>query len=217
MKINLIDLISDADIVVKFVILVLILFSVISWDIILKKYLYLKRAHKNSLKFQEFFASQSNLAKAFDKAKKINANPVAQMFMAAYSEIRKEHHEQSLIKDLTKVDQIERVLEVAKQRELSKLESRISFLATSGSAAPFIGLFGTVWGIMNSFLSIGEMGTTNLAVVAPGIAEALIATAIGLFAAIPAVMGYNYSVQRIKSIVREMDNFSNDFLNAIKP
>ncbi|MEZ4704748.1 MAG: protein TolQ [Bdellovibrionota bacterium] len=216
MKINIVSLISDADIVVKFVILLLMVFSIISWDIILKKYFSLKKANHNSVKFMEFFASQSSLAKAFDKAKKVKHNPVAEMFIAAYLEIKKEKTETSIIKDLTKVDQIERVLEVTKQKELSKLESRISFLATAGSAAPFIGLFGTVWGIMNSFLNIGSMGSTNLAVVAPGIAEALIATAIGLFAAIPAVMGYNYCVNQIKKIVREMDNFSNDFLNSIR-
>ena len=198
-NIDVLALISDADIVVKAVILVLILFSVISWEIMIKKSIAIRRASKNTQKFINFFWSQSDLDHAFAKAKKTKNCPAAQMFKAAYQEYKRgtQVGNESFIKDLTKVDQIERVLERSKQKELSTLEDRIPFLATAGSSAPFIGLFCTVWGIMNSFINIGQMGSTNLAVVAPGIAEALIATAIGLFAAIPAVIGYNFCNTRL--------------------
>lgn len=113
-------------------------------------------------------------------------------------------------------ENVERAIRRSVTAELTKLEAKIPFLATTGSAAPFIGLFGTVWGIMNSFLNIGAKGATGLAVVAPGISEALIATAIGLFAAIPAVVGYNYCIAEFRFIHREMENFANDFLNLLK-
>ena len=111
---------------------------------------------------------------------------------------------------------IERALRRATTAQITRLERYLSFLATTGNSAPFIGLFGTVWGIMEAFQEIGKKGATSLAIVAPGISEALIATAAGLFAAIPAVIAYNYFLSRIKRLVSEMDNFSNDFLNSIE-
>ncbi|MFH1132740.1 MAG: MotA/TolQ/ExbB proton channel family protein, partial [Pseudomonadota bacterium] len=145
-------------------------------------------------------------------------SPISQVFKAGYVELGriKSTEEASTSGWLGDMQTIERALDRAETTEMTKLESMLPFLATTGSAAPFIGLFGTVWGIMNSFRNIGAKGAANLATVAPGIAEALIATAIGLMAAIPAVVAYNYFLRRVKVLSAEMDSFSNDFLNIIK-
>jgi biopolymer transport protein TolQ len=142
------------------------------------------------------------------------------VFKAGYIELSKIKGSETQQGDkaswLGDMQSIERALQRAEASETTHLESMVAFLATTGSAAPFVGLFGTVWGIMNSFRAIGEKGAANLATVAPGIAEALIATAIGLMAAIPAVVAYNYFLRRIKVLTSEMDAFSNDFLNITK-
>ena len=143
----------------------------------------------------------------------MKSSPVAAVFSSGYHEFMKAKDSRASDDVL---ENIERALRRSSTNELTLLEKRVPFLATTGSSAPFIGLFGTVWGIMNSFLNIGAKGATNLAVVAPGISEALIATAVGLFAAIPAVIGYNYCASKIRLLHREMENFSSDFLNSVK-
>jgi biopolymer transport protein TolQ len=149
-------------------------------------------------------------------------SPLCALFSEGYTELKKlmekgeEKEDPAVIStELGGIDNIARALRRATTSEITCLERYLTFLATTGSTAPFIGLFGTVWGIMTAFKGIGETGSASLAVVAPGIAEALVATAIGLVAAIPAVMGYNHFQNRIKVLIAEMDNFSTEFLNIV--
>jgi biopolymer transport protein TolQ len=149
-------------------------------------------------------------------------SPLIALFNEGYAELKKlmekgeEKEDSSVIStELGGIDNIARALRRATTSEITRLERYLTFLATAGSTAPFIGLFGTVWGIMTAFKGIGETGSASLSVVAPGIAEALIATAIGLVAAIPAVMGYNHFQNRIKVLIAEMDNFPTEFLNIV--
>jgi biopolymer transport protein TolQ len=223
MKLNALKLIIDAGPIVKLVLLILASMSVVAWGIILQKARLLRRSIRSSEKFIEFFWAQKNMEAAYRKAESLSTAPVAAVFKAGYMELINAP-ESKKAKDLKLSNEeisgilvsVERALRRSSTIQTTFLEKRIPFLATTGSAAPFIGLFGTVWGIMNSFLNIGASGATNLAVVAPGISEALIATAIGLIAAIPAVIGYNFCVSKIRILTREMENFSNDFLNIIK-
>lgn len=222
MKLNILNLILQAGVVVKFVLLILAGLSVVSWAIIFLKVRILRRSRKNTEQFLEYFWSQKNMDAAYRKSQQLAFCPVAQVFKRAYRELSRIQESTGTDSKLSSDDaesmleNVERALRRGVTAQLTSLESRIPFLATTGSSAPFIGLFGTVWGIMNSFLNIGALGATSLAVVAPGISEALIATAMGLFAAIPAVIGYNYCVSQIRILHREMENFSNDFLNVIK-
>lgn len=162
----------------------------------------------------DFFETHTNLQEIYRTAQATKDNPLATVFSESYVELEKIRDGSSGKQDV--LTTIQRTIHRNKQKELATLESRIPFLATTGSAAPFIGLFGTVWGIMNAFLNIGSTGATNLAVVAPGIAEALIATAIGLFAAIPAVIGYNYCVSKIRKVNQDLDVVANDFMNMVQ-
>lgn len=221
-KLDILQLVLNASGVVMGVLVLLGLFSVVSWYIIAYKAFYLGRAQAETVQFLENFWRSKRLDAIYKTAEEKRRSPISQMFKAAYIELSKikgeggggaEAQPDALLGDL---QSIERSLERARTNELTHLESMVPFLATTGSAAPFVGLFGTVWGIMNSFVNIGAQGSANLATVAPGIAEALIATAIGLVAAIPAVVGYNYFVRRIKVLSSEMDAFTNDFLNIIK-
>lgn len=162
----------------------------------------------------DFFETHTNMQEIYRSAQGLKDNPLANVFKEGYSELEKIRDGSSAKQEV--MTTIGRMLNRTKQKELSSLERRIPFLATTGSAAPFIGLFGTVWGIMNSFLNIGSSGSTSLAVVAPGIAEALIATAIGLFAAIPAVIGYNFCVSKIRKVNQDLDVVGNDFMNMVQ-
>lgn len=222
-KIDFFALIFDTGPVVGFVLFLLIFFSVASWGIILYKYLFLRKAHLQSVKFLELFWKSRRLDQIYEGSEAYLRSPIAQVFRTGYIELGKSgrknkdaNGEKATFAEMTDLDSIERALRRAATSQVTILESLVSFLATTGSAAPFIGLFGTVWGIMESFHMIGQVGNATLATVAPGISEALIATATGLAAAIPAVMGYNYFVQKIKVIDAEMENFSIDFLNIIK-
>ena len=223
MKLNILKLIIDAGPVVKFVMAILVFMSITSWAIILLKARVLKRARVNSEKFMEFFWAQKNLQSTYQRADQMAFCPVAALLKAGYSELMsmgetKRSKEEPLSPAEVEgvVLNVERALRRSATTQTTLLEKRTSFLATTGSSAPFIGLFGTVWGIMNSFLNIGATGASSLAVVAPGISEALVATAVGLFAAIPAVIGYNYCNAQIRVLIRDMESFSNDFLNIIK-
>ena len=225
-KHDIISLVLDAGPVVKLVLVLLLIASVISWTIIGAKLLILKKARTKSIKFLELFWSSENMDTIFNAAERMKSSPLAEVFKAGYVELIKIKN--SSKKDagaansaimkmkLGTIKNIERALNRAITSEATSLERYVPFLATTGATAPFVGLFGTVWGIMNSFINIGAKGATNIAVVAPGISEALIATAIGLFAAIPAVVFYNLFVNKIKVITREMENFSSDFLNIVK-
>lgn len=219
---SLIGMVIDAGFMVKFVLLLLLVFSVVSWAIIFLKYRYYRNIKKENDLFHEDYMKSSKLSDILPAAKKYNYSTTAEVFRIGYSELTKsnkpfkEGTSGSSDISLSSLDNVERSLNKACNSEMTKLESALGFLATTGSASPFIGLFGTVWGIMDTFKGIGARGSATLAVVAPGISEALIATAAGLAAAIPAVIFYNYFLNRSKIMVQEMDNFSAEFLNIVE-
>lgn len=229
--VDLIQMISGAGLMVQFVLLLLFFFSVTSWAIIFTKYRYVRRAFKESSFFTDFFWESKDLSAAFAKAKQLQGSPVARIFRIGYIELR--NLSQSGIptsqspaspglgtiapgNGFAGIDNIKRALRRSINAETTRMTQMIPFLATTGNTAPFIGLFGTVWGIMNSFHGIGQKGSASLAVVAPGISEALIATAAGLAVAIPSVIAYNYFMQKIRIIDSELQSFSADFLNIIE-
>jgi biopolymer transport protein TolQ len=221
-KLDIITLISHAGAVPKAVLGLLALMSLISWYVIGAKWMYLARAYRRSLRFVEKFWD-SSLDEMWKEAESAPPSPVSEVFRAGYLELVKLRKKRAQLQSEGKADEglgdiesLERALSRARTMATTEMENKVPFLATTASAAPFIGLFGTVWGIMNSFRNIGAKGAANLATVAPGIAEALVATAIGLVAAIPAVMGYNYLSRRIRVISAEMETFTNDFLNIIR-
>jgi biopolymer transport protein TolQ len=197
-----IQLILQAGYVVKAVMLILLFFSIASWAIIFFKQRYFSRAGKESEQFQRAFRSSKDSQGLYQATKNLMLSPIANLFRSVYSdEIHKEKSE------------TRRLLKRYGALESAKLEKYLNFLATTGSTTPFIGLFGTVWGIMNSFRSIGTAGAASLAVVAPGIAESLIATAAGLAAAIPAVIAYNYYLSMARRMIIEMEDFSEELLD----
>jgi biopolymer transport protein TolQ len=213
-----IDLILQAGLMAKLVLVCLMGASLFSWSVILMKQQTIKVARKQSQLFLNTFWYGQDLEEIYTKSEQYTHSPVANVFKAGFKELKKLSQIEGKA-DLIKVDglsNVSRALTRATLAEIGNLESAVGVLATVGSATPFIGLFGTVWGIMNSFQGIGATGSANLAVVAPGISEALITTAAGLFAAIPAVMAYNYFVGRIKVLATEMDTFSQDFLNIVQ-
>ncbi len=216
---NIFSLISQATIVVKFILLVLILFSVFSWAIIIYKARSLKRAEVTSRQFLETFRRSISLNEVNEAARRYKNSPLSTIFQAGFKELvhltRSNPQPQNPING-EKLELINRSLLRASNQEINRLEKMMSFLATCGSVTPFIGLFGTVWGIMDAFHKIGVVRSASLVTVAPGIAEALIATAIGLFAAIPAVIAYNHFLGRIKEIITTMDDFNLEFLNIIE-
>ena len=217
---DILSLVMQASGVVMGVLILLVFFSLVSWYIIGYKFFYLSRAQSETETFLDNFWQSKRLDAIYQTAEELKRSPISQVFKAGYVELSKIKGDGQAAGDqgtwLGDMESIKRALHRAETSELTHLESMVPFLATTGSAAPFVGLFGTVWGIMNSFRSIGEKGAANLATVAPGIAEALIATAIGLMAAIPAVIAYNYFLRKIKILNSEMDAFSNDFLNIVK-
>ncbi|MFH0821658.1 MAG: protein TolQ [Pseudomonadota bacterium] len=214
--------------VVKGVMIMLLLFSIGCWAIILTKTITLSRARKDTQLFFDAFRESRKFSILYSEAKQLGNSPLAQVFKAGYAELNRitrlqTAHQKSSPEsgqepeyERTGMDNIVRSLQQAVTAERTRLERGVNFLATTGSSAPFIGLFGTVWGIMESFRRIGALKSASLAVVAPGIAEALIATAAGLAAAIPAVIFYNYFLNRINTIASEMDNFSAELINIIE-
>ncbi len=185
-----------------------------------------KKAESETDDFLEAFWSSTTLNDADDSAKEFSLSPEAAVFTAGFNELQKINQirnskdgnidNEPLEMQLATMDNLKRSIRKAESQEIAALGSSLSFLATTGSAAPFIGLFGTVWGIMASFHDIGQRGSASLAVVAPGISEALVATAAGLAVAIPAVIAYNYFANRLGEIENEMQNFSTDFLNLVE-
>jgi biopolymer transport protein TolQ len=211
---SIMSLITSADLVGKIVILILFLASLWSWAIVAQKYLLLLSIKKKMKNFEDIFWSGQVIDDLYEKVKKMIDNPLSAIFVNAINECKKSKLPEAKKTDAFKLSQKERVsgsMYLVKNRELESLDTNLSFLATVGSSAPFIGLFGTVWGIMHSFQSIAASKNTSLAVVAPGIAEALLATAIGLFVAIPATIFYNYLSSQIDSI----DNKTEDFIGEL--
>lgn len=211
---NVFRLITEASLVVQLVLLILLFFSVFSWAIIFYKRRTIKAASSQSEKFLKAFRRSKNLSEVNEAARKYQGSPLAALFQSGFKEIAhlSRSNPQNSINS-SKLETLSRVLTKASNAEVSRLEKMMSFLATTGSVTPFIGLFGTVWGIMNAFQKIGIVRSASLVTVAPGIAEALIATAFGLFAAIPAVIAYNHFLHRIKNLITEMEDFSLEFLN----
>jgi biopolymer transport protein TolQ len=209
---------------VKFVMLLLLAFSLGSWTIIIMKYRTFKKAREESAFFVDVFWKSKNLADAYKTAQETTASPEAAIFTLGFNELQKlgrsraakQMDEETLEMQLAGMDNLKRTLRKAEDREMIRLSRSLSFLATTGSATPFIGLFGTVWGIMTSFQEIGRRGSASLAVVAPGISEALVATAAGLAVAIPAVVFYNYYNNELTNIENDMQGFSADFLNLVE-
>jgi biopolymer transport protein TolQ len=219
---SLLNMILDAGLMVKFVLLLLFIFSVVSWAIIFLKYRYYRKIKKENEDFDADYQKSNKLSDVLPAAKKYSYSTTAEVFRVGYAEltkINKQANESAQGGDeisLSSMDNLERSMNKASNTEMTKLESALGFLATTGSASPFIGLFGTVWGIMDTFKGIGARGSATLAVVAPGISEALIATAAGLAAAIPAVIFYNYFLNQSKNMVQEMENFAAEFLNIVE-
>lgn len=231
-NLDIIHMVQNASLMVQFVLFLLLFFSITSWTIILMKFRYLRRALKESDVFTEFFWKSRDLSAAFNKAKQLEGSPIARIFRIGYLELKKLSQSghplsspspQSAGADaahwnghFTGTESLERALRRAISTETTRMTQLVPFLATTGNTTPFIGLFGTVWGIMHSFHSIALRGSANLAAVAPGISEALIVTAAGLAVAIPAVIAFNYFMQKIRNIESDLRNFTADFLNIIE-
>jgi len=214
MDINIFKIVAEADTVVQLILLLLVFFSVFSWAIIFFKSKMLKTAARQSDRFLEAFRRSKSLSEVNEAAKRLRGSPLAVIFLAGNKELvyqSKAKGEDGWTGERT--ESLNRALLKASNAEVSRLEKMMFFLATTGSVSPFIGLFGTVWGIMISFVRIGAMRSASLQVVAPGIAEALVATAVGLFAAVPAVIAYNYFLGRIKDLIADMEDFSLEFLS----
>jgi len=202
-----------ADLIVKLVMLVLIVASVWCWAIIIEKSLRLKRLNSEAAEFEGSFWSGGSLDTLYDKIGALPKDPMAAIFVSAMKEWRRSNDSGVTSADhgSSLTDRIDRVMDVTLNREIERVERQITILASTGSTAPFIGLFGTVWGIMNSFQSIAISKNTSLAVVAPGIAEALFATALGLLAAVPAVIAYNKISKDVDRYAARLEDFSNEF------
>jgi biopolymer transport protein TolQ len=227
-EINIIDMIRNASLMVQLVLLLLLFFSITSWSIIFIKYRYIRRAYKESAFFTDIFWESRDLSVAFKEAKDLHGSPIARIFRIGYVELKKlteagnigpqsgTGNPVKLSGRFTGIENVKRSLNRAINTEVTRMTQMVPFLATTGNTTPFIGLFGTVWGIMDSFHGIGMRGSASLAVVAPGISEALVATAAGLAVAIPAVIAFNYFMQKVKVIESELESFSADFLNIIE-
>ena len=209
---SMFGLFMQADIVVKSVIIVLIIASIYSWNVIINKILRMRQLKKLEKEFEEIFWSGNSFEDLYETLNFNKNDPKSKIFCAAISEWKKSKSQFDQSLDLNSLkDRMERSMSVTFNKESEIVEKNLTFLATAGSTAPFIGLFGTVWGIMNSFKSIAIAQNTNLAVVAPGIAEALFATALGLFVAIPAVVAYNKISNDISKYFISLETFIDEF------
>jgi biopolymer transport protein TolQ len=217
---GVVELVLNAGPVAKFVLIVLLGFSVVSWALIVEKWWHFRRVRRQTEGFVKVFREGRRPSVVQAATKKFKDSPLAHMYSAAYQEFGAVT---DMMERLTEDDDfgrdrleaVHRAMRRSASVEIAKLERYLTFLATTASSTPFIGLFGTVWGVMAAFHGIGKQGSASLAVVAPGISEALIATAAGLAAAIPAVIGYNYFVSRVKDWATEMDGFTLDLLNLL--
>jgi biopolymer transport protein TolQ len=216
---NVIDLVFGSGPVVQASLVVLAIASVVTWGIIVTKWFHLRTAKGQTDRFSKIFWTSRNLAQISEASEQLLASPVATVYAAGHSELTKVVKSQDRdthTGDFGDIETIERALKRAKAQELTRLETGTTFLATTASAAPFIGLFGTVWGVMNAFIGLSSAKSSSIQAVAPGISEALISTAIGLAAAIPASIAYNYFNQQIRVFSRQMDMFSAEFLNIAR-
>ena len=217
---GVVELVLNAGPVAKFVLVVLLGFSVVSWALIVEKWWHFRRVRRQTEAFVKVFREGRRPSVVQAATKKFKDSPLAQMYSAAYQEfggvgelVDRVIEDDEFGRD--RLEAVHRAMRRSASVEIARLERYLTFLATTASSTPFIGLFGTVWGVMAAFHGIGKQGSASLAVVAPGISEALIATAAGLAAAIPAVIAYNYFVTRVKDWATEMDGFTMDLLNLL--
>ncbi|RUA19945.1 MAG: protein TolQ [Alphaproteobacteria bacterium] len=208
---SIIQLFLRADFVVKSVIIILIAASIYSWALIFEKQRLFKKIEKSTDNFEEKFWKSKSAENFYNNLSNTNKDPLTNIFQSAMVELIKTKSKSSSVQTA----RVSRVLEISVDKEINLIEKHFTFLATVGSTAPFIGLFGTVWGIMNSFQSIAISRNTSLAIVAPGIAEALFATALGLLAAVPAVIAYNKFTSDSRKYSGRIENFSKRFISII--
>ena len=204
-------LFTRADFIVKSVIIILILASIYSWALIFEKYKVFKKIFKSTEEFEQDFINSKSIRTLYEKLNQDSEDPMSIVFRSGAKYLTENKSQSQNI--LT--EKVKSVMDVAIDKEVEKYENKLTFLATVGSVAPFIGLFGTVWGIMNSFQSIAISRNTSLAIVAPGIAEALFATALGLLAAIPAVVAYNKFSSNSRKYTQKLENFTQTFISII--
>jgi len=213
-------LLAHAGWVARIVLAILLIFSLVSWAIIVYKGLVLQKARRHTDTFLNVFRKSTKFSEVNSVCSQLKASPLTGVFQAGYHEVNQQVRSGSGEAEsrpvVRSIESLSRSLARAATVEVTRLERRLSFLATTASVTPFIGLFGTTWGIMNAFEDIGRMGSANLAVVAPGISEALVTTAMGLFAAIPAAVFYNQFASRVKVLNAMMDDFALEFLNIVE-
>ena len=203
-------LIETSGLVAKTVLIILLVFSVASWAIIFSKWGLLRRARVQSNRFMRAFRKSKRLQDVAAVAEQFKPSPLVAVFEGAYDELRKQAPYP------IRMTALQRATQIAASEELTRLESRLPWLVTTGAVTPFIGLFGTVWGIIDAFHGLGTAGAATLRAVAPGVSEALITTAAGLFAAIPAVIAYNMFTQHIREFGARMDDFSLELINEVE-
>ena len=208
------NLITESGPVARTVLVILLFFSLFSWAIILSKWAGLKRARAQSGRFVRAFRKSSRLQDVASVSEQFRPSPLVTVFEYGYDEYKRQvGNPTGVVRNITAV---QRAMQIASSEEMTRLERRLPLLATTGAVTPFIGLFGTVWGIIDAFHGLGTSGAATLRAVAPGISEALITTAFGLFAAIPAVIAYNYLVHSVKEFGARMDDFSLEMLNTVE-
>jgi len=203
-----VNLIQETGLVAKLVLVILLIFSVFSWAIILSKWSSLRRARTQSGRFLRAFRKAQKLQDVMAVSEQFKPSPLVPVFENGFEEYRRQGS--------LRINAVQRATQIASSEELTRLERRLPWLATTGAVAPFIGLFGTVWGIIDAFHGLGAAGAATLRAVAPGVSEALITTAAGLFAAIPAVIAYNQFTHTMREFGARMDDFSMEFLNVLE-
>lgn len=210
---EIVSLILQSGPVAKAVLVILLLFSVFSWSVMLSKWAALRRAQQQSGRFLRAFRKAARLEDVAAIAPQFRESPLAAVFDGGYTEYRRQVGNPG---GAVRMTAVERATQIAASEELTRLERRLPWLATTGAVTPFIGLFGTVWGIIDAFHGLGTAGAATLRAVAPGISEALVTTAAGLFAAIPAVIAYNHFTHSIREFGARMGDFALEFLNAVE-
>ena len=213
---NIIRMVLESGVFAQVILFILLIFSIISWAIMINKLRVFRKVEKETRKFFATFRKSKGLSEAYLACGLLHRTPLHNMLVAGFKEIEQFSKKDEVISLEKRAEVVKMTLDRVGAEEISRLERNVVFLATTGNISPFFGLLGTVWGIMDSFASIGVRGTASLAVVAPGIAQALIATIFGLAVAIPAVIGYNYFNNRLKFVATDIDNFSLEFLTTAK-
>ena len=215
---EIVKLIVTAGIVAKIILLILFIFSIFSWAILFFKLSQLRKAEKGAREFLELFAKADTISRLHQSSKKNTDNPLSEIFKEGYKRLEEIKRGKShlLSERASLLNAIDRRLKGTIEDETTYYEGYLSFLATTGNVTPYVGLFGTVWGIIHAFQQIGFQGTANIAAVAPGIAEALITTAAGLATAIPAVIGYNYLLNRLRKLSSRMDVFAGELMGFME-